>query len=155
MRTTWEGAGAACAAAVAALAGCAHAVRANTGEFADPVRAPAESRAVTVLDRRDFDGDPVARIEELLRGRVAGVSVLRTRSGDFEVRIRGDHGLGGGAPLFVIDGMPVPGSARSVLAGLSPHDVTRIEVLKDAASTAVFGYQGRNGVILVSTRRWQ
>jgi TonB-dependent starch-binding outer membrane protein SusC len=95
------------------------------------------------------------RVEELFQGRLPGVQVTRLGNGGYSVRIRG-HGtlFGDGEPLYVIDGMPIhaiaPGQA---LIGINPSDVTRITVLKDAASAAIYGSQAANGVILISTRR--
>jgi TonB-dependent SusC/RagA subfamily outer membrane receptor len=71
------------------------------------------------------------------------------------VRVRGGGGvLGDGEPLFVVDGVPLralgPGGA---LDGIVPEDVARIDVLKDAASAAIYGSRGANGVILITTRR--
>jgi TonB-dependent SusC/RagA subfamily outer membrane receptor len=92
------------------------------------------------------------RVEELLQGRVAGVQVIRLANGGYRVRIRG--AAGEGEPLFVVDGMPVhalyPGAA---LNGINPADVVRIDVLKDAGSTAIYGSRGAHGVILITTRR--
>jgi TonB-dependent SusC/RagA subfamily outer membrane receptor len=95
------------------------------------------------------------RVEELFQGRLPGVQVTRMNNGGYSVRIRGNGTLfGDGEPLYVIDGMPIhaiaPGQA---LIGINPSDVTRITVLKDAASAAIYGSQAANGVILISTRR--
>lgn len=92
----------------------------------------------------------VARVEELLRARVPGLEVVRLPTGDYTLRIRGQRG----EPLLVIDDMPVPGgSLGSALAGLAPRDIARIDVLKDAAATAIYGTRGANGVILIKTHR--
>ena len=92
-----------------------------------------------------------SHIEELMEGRLAGVDVVRTGAG-FRVRIRGTKSLMMDSdPLFVVDGMPLH-STRGYL-DLSPHDVARIDVLKDAGSTAIYGSRGANGVILITTRR--
>ena len=57
-------------------------------------------------------------------------------------------------PLYVIDGMPIQApSFGSALAGIPPNDVERIDVLKDAGSLAIYGSQGANGVILITTKR--
>ncbi len=56
--------------------------------------------------------------------------------------------------LLVIDDVPVPqGSLGSALAGMAPRDVGRIDVLKDAAATSVYGSRGANGVIIITTKR--
>jgi TonB-dependent SusC/RagA subfamily outer membrane receptor len=56
-------------------------------------------------------------------------------------------------PLLVIDGVPAQGAIGPALAGLAPRDVARIDVLKDAGSTAIYGIRGANGVILITTKR--
>jgi TonB-dependent SusC/RagA subfamily outer membrane receptor len=96
----------------------------------------------------------VARVEEMFQGRLPGVVVTRM-GGGFSVRIRGAGGfMTSGEPLYVIDGTPVrsmvPGHA---LDGINPADVSRIDVLKDAGSAAIYGSQAANGVILITTRR--
>jgi TonB-dependent SusC/RagA subfamily outer membrane receptor len=95
-----------------------------------------------------------ANVEEMLAGRVAGLEVLRQGSGRFSLRVRGLGTVGGGGdPLLVMDGVSMYGTAVEVLSGLSPRDVQRVEVLKDISSTAIYGYRGTNGVILITTRR--
>jgi TonB-dependent SusC/RagA subfamily outer membrane receptor len=112
------------------------------------------TESVASLSGDDLDGQRVARVEELIAGRVAGVRVMRLPDGGFTVRIRGAGGFGDGEPLWVVDGMPIrilrPGSA---LDGIPPSHIARIDILKDAASSAVYGSQGANGVVLVTTRR--
>ena len=99
----------------------------------------------------------VARVEDLLRARVPGLEVLPLRDGSFTLRIRGHHGLtgsvAGGEPLLVIDDIPALGSAGALLASLAPQDIARIDVLKDAGATAVYGSRGANGVIIITTKR--
>src|SRR6267378_416304 len=92
----------------------------------------------------------VARVEELLRARVPGLQVIRLPNGDYTLRIRSERG----EPLLVIDDMPVPsGSLGAALAALAPRDIARIDVLKDAAATAIYGTRGANGVIIIKTQR--
>ena len=121
---------------------------------AQPAR-DSGSAAVSTLTARELDAARVTRVEELLLGRVPGVEVMRLGGGEFSVRIRGASSfVGGGEPLYVIDGMPIDRRGfRIVLAGISPNDVARIDVLKDAGATASYGSQGANGVILISTKR--
>lgn len=94
-------------------------------------------------------------VAELIRGRVAGVQVLRKQNGEYSVRIRGAGSFtGSGEPLFVVDGIPLPEHGVSTtIATMSPNDVARIDVLKDAGTTAIYGARGANGVILITTRR--
>jgi len=120
--------------------------------------ATQPARDLTVaIGSVDFESEgtpPVARVEEMLVGRVAGLAVLRRADGGFSLRVRGTGSiLGGGEPLLVLDGMPIHAGAAGTLAGLSPRDVQRIDVLKDAAATAVYGSRGANGVIVITTTR--
>jgi TonB-dependent SusC/RagA subfamily outer membrane receptor len=105
--------------------------------------------SVGSISTEQLDQRRVSRVEELIQGRVAGVQVNRVPGGGYSVTIMGD-----GEPLYVIDGVPIrSGSGGSVLDGISPSDVARIDVLKDGASAAIYGVQGANGVILITTRR--
>jgi iron complex outermembrane receptor protein len=107
--------------------------------------------AVSSLDAEDLEAQRVARVEEMLQGRFAGVQVARLPGGNYSIRIRGQSSIrGSGEPLVVVDGMPLlPGS----LGGMDPRDIARIEVLKDAGATAIYGSRGGNGVILITTKR--
>jgi TonB-dependent SusC/RagA subfamily outer membrane receptor len=111
--------------------------------------------AVSSVTQDDVEHTQATRVEELLQGRVAGLDVKRTGTGQLSVRIRGAGNFtGGGEPLWVLDGMPLaPGLGLNALASISPKDVERIEVLKDAGSTAIYGTQGAFGVILIRTKR--
>ena len=96
------------------------------------------------------------RVEQLFQGRLAGVQVLRGPRGELSIRIRGAPTLGysSAEPLIVVDGMPTQDRGfGSVLDGIAPMDIARIDVLKDAAATAVYGVRGANGVILITTKR--
>lgn len=102
----------------------------------------------------DMAGQKVTRVEEMIEGRFAGVHVVRTRNGGVTLRIRGTSTLiGNSEPLFVIDGMPVHGRPGSALVGLNPSDIERIDILKDAGATAIYGSRGANGVVLITTKR--
>jgi TonB-linked SusC/RagA family outer membrane protein len=84
------------------------------------------------------------------QGQIAGVDISagsgRAGSG-FAVQIRGQNSLAGGQPLYVVDGVIV-----SDINFLNPQDIAKMDVLKDAASTAIYGSRGSNGVILVTTK---
>jgi TonB-dependent starch-binding outer membrane protein SusC len=113
--------------------------------------------AVTSLSPTEAD-TRVPRIEQLLQARVPGLEVLPLRNGTFTLRVRGSHGLRGNVvedePLLVIDDLAIlPGALGSTLAGLAPSDVQRIDVLKDASATAIYGSRGGNGVIIITTKR--
>lgn len=96
----------------------------------------------------------VTRVEELLEGRFPGVYVLRTPGGGFSIRIRGVSTLlGNQEPLYVVDGIIVNVEPGRGLDWLSPADIERIDVLKDAARISMYGSRGANGVILITTKR--
>ncbi len=126
------------------------------GRTASPARAP-EPQPLGAKDRSrvatadEWEGTPHARVEELFVGRFAGVRVVAAPGG-LEIRIRGQSSLNASnAPLFVVDGMPYQTS--NGLVSLNPHDVARIEILKDAGQTAFYGVRGANGVVLITTKR--
>ena len=107
--------------------------------------------AIASVDEETIDRRQATSIAELLQN-VPGVSVTRTGSG-FSVRVRGAGSfMGDGEPLFVVDGVPLQSSTDGAF-GINPSDVKRIEVLKDAAATAIYGLRGGNGVILITTKR--
>ena len=124
-----------------------------------PARRPtpraAQPRPDTVTADQ-MERQTVVSVEELLVGRVPGVEVGRSAGGDLQVRVRGAGSFyGSGEPLFVVDGLPI-GSAASLggsLAGLTPRDISRIDVLKDASTTAIYGSRGANGVIMITTKK--
>jgi len=106
-----------------------------------------------VMSAEDVRDARVTRAEELLEGRFAGVQLLRLPNGGISVRIRGQTSVNaGGEPLFVLDGMPVEAEPGGALKWLDPHDIARIEVLKDPAQTSFYGVRGANGVILITTK---
>ncbi len=109
--------------------------------------------AVSVINMKDIGEQPANNMNQLLQGRAAGVVVKQksgTPGGAFEVRVRGIGSLGAGSdPLYVIDGFAV---GTSVGQNLNPNDIESISILKDAASTAIYGARGSNGVVLITTK---
>jgi iron complex outermembrane receptor protein len=100
----------------------------------------------------------VARVGDMLIGRVPGLEVRRLPNGSYTLRIRGPRTLRGSVedeePLLVLDGTPMPkGSLSATLNTLAPHDIARIDVLRDASATGVYGSRGANGVIVITTKR--
>jgi TonB-dependent SusC/RagA subfamily outer membrane receptor len=93
-------------------------------------------------------------IEQLLMARAPGLEVRSLGQGQFTLSIRGRPSLGDRRePLVVIDGTQYPENGAEVLAAMTPRDVKRVEVLRDAASTSVYGTRGTSGVLLVTSRR--
>ncbi len=133
---------------VGLLSGCAHA--GSTGEDA-PEQSPPRASTVTAEDIQRTPGEP---IEKLLMSRFPGVVVTRTPDGGLAVRIRGTPSIhGSNEPLYVIDGLPIRPGPGGSLAGINPYDIESMEVLKDPASTAMYGMRGANGVIVITTKR--
>lgn len=128
------------------------ATRLTLARLAATAGAAGVAHARDVVTAEQWRDGFAGRIEELIAGRVAGVQVVRTTDG-LSIRVRGPATLlGGGEPLVVLDGQPLAQGARELLL-INPADVARIEVLKDAGSTALYGVRGTNGVLLVTTRR--
>ncbi|WP_109437565.1 TonB-dependent receptor [Aquimarina sp. AU119] len=108
--------------------------------------------SVSQVSAKSFEGQPLARLEEALQGRAAGVTVAKANGAPgaaIKVRIRGANSINrSNDPLVVIDGF-IGGD----LSTLNPNDIASIDVLKDASATAVYGSRGSNGVVLVSTKK--
>lgn len=114
--------------------------------------------AVTAVNEDKLGRSAPYRIEELLRGKLAGVRVITHPNGDYSFRVRGGNtSLNEEAPqdaLVLVDGVQTtPSSLRAALSGLTPEDIRQVSVLKDVASTAVYGGRGAGGVILINTKR--
>ena len=109
--------------------------------------------AVGSVRVRHDDAVTALHVAQLFDGRVAGVQVDRTRGGEMMVRIRGATG----DPLYVVDGVPYArgSSQRALLSMLNPGDIARVDVLKDAGAAAAYGSRAGNGVILITTRRFE
>lgn len=109
--------------------------------------------AISTVKGSDLAEQPVPRVDDLLRGKVAGMQVVQasgTPGSSTSIRIRGGNSLAASnEPLYVIDGFIDAGDLNS----LNPNDIESIEVLKDATSTAIYGARGSNGVILITTKR--
>ena len=94
---------------------------------------------------------PVASASEALQGKLAGVTVTTTEGSpdaDVKIRVRGGTSLTqSNDPLYIVDGMPV-----SSISDIAPSDIASMDVLKDAAATAIYGAQGANGVIIITTK---
>ena len=109
------------------------------------------SGAVTTLSNKDFGARPQS-IEEFLRGRVAGLEIIRRGNG-VTFRIRGAASMiVDKEPLVIVDGVMIQeGNIANALAGLTPDDIKQVNVPKDVASTSIYGGRGAGGVILITT----
>lgn len=108
--------------------------------------------AVTSVSSSELGDLRRGSLEELLRGRAAGLQVTKHPDGTYTFRIRGV--TNGVDPLFVIDGVQTSADrVEAALAGLTRDDIRQVEILKDVASTSVYGTRGVGGVIIINTRR--
>ena len=108
--------------------------------------------AISSVKGDQLSGIAPTRVDNVLKGMVSGVTITpasgQPGSGT-RVRIRGIGTINDSNPLYIVDGMPVTGGIEYI----NPADIESVEVLKDAASAAIYGARGANGVILVTTRQ--
>ena len=106
------------------------------------------SSSVSKVDLTEKNASSYSDMGEFLMGRVPGLTVTKTADG-YKYNIRYSTSIYGSTdPLFVVDGMVVDD-----ISYLDPTDVDHVEILKDAASAAIYGTQGGNGVILITTKK--
>lgn len=112
--------------------------------------------AISSLDEEAIKQIPTANPVESMKGQVAGVDVLQGggRPGQNpSITIRGRRSINASNdPLFVVDGVPMTSGTGSIY-DFNPQDIESMEILKDAAATAIYGSRGANGVILITTKR--
>jgi TonB-dependent starch-binding outer membrane protein SusC len=115
--------------------------------------------AIASVSGEELEKVQVASFEQALQGRAAGVYVT-SNSGQpgagMSVRIRGIGSINNSNPLYVIDGIIVSAGDSETgnpLATFNPNDIESIEILKDAASAAIYGARAANGVVLITTKR--
>ncbi|HSI70872.1 MAG TPA: TonB-dependent receptor [Gillisia sp.] len=108
--------------------------------------------SVSVVDEEAFEDRPNTQVGALLQGKAAGVQVVSGSgkpSAGFNIRIRGTNSINSSSePLYVVDGVPTT-DTRS----LNPSDIETLSILKDASSAAIYGAQGANGVVLITTKQ--
>ncbi len=125
--------------------------------------------ATEKFEMKELETMPFSSIEGGLQGRLANVDIISSADpgARSSIRIRGTSSLNGNSePLIVVDGVPYPTSIGSdfnfstandedfgALVNISPNDIESIEVLKDAAATAIWGSRGANGVLLFTTKK--
>ena len=106
--------------------------------------------AISQVKSEDIENRSIVRAEEALQGKTAGVQLVSTTSqpgSSPTIRIRGFSSNGTSDPLYVVDGLIV-----SDLSSIDPNNIKSMEVLKDAASAAIYGAQAGNGVVLITTK---
>ena len=107
--------------------------------------------AVSSVGVKDIKDSPVANIGQAMQGKVSGVQIIDAgKPGDnVTIKIRGLGTINNSNPLIVIDGIPTDLG----LSSLNMADVERIDVLKDASATAIYGSRGANGVVMITSKR--
>ena len=117
--------------------------------------------AVDLVSAKDFAKGSVVSPQQLIQGKVAGVSIVSNSGapGDgANVLIRGIGSLNlNSNPLFVVDGIPLDsggvGGSRNALNVINPNDIESMSILKDASATAIYGSRAANGVVLITTKK--
>ena len=117
--------------------------------------------AVDLVTEKNFAKGSVVSPQQLIRGKVAGVSIVSNSGApgdDSNVLIRGIGSLNlNSNPLYVVDGIPLDsggvGGSRSPLNAINPADIEAISILKDASATAIYGSRAANGVVLITTKK--
>ncbi len=108
--------------------------------------------AIAKVSSDDLEGKAPVRVDNALKGLAAGVNVTSSSGQPGaapRVRVRGTGTINNSDPLYIVDGMPIEGG----IDFLNPSDIESIEVLKDAASGAIYGARAANGVVLVTTKK--
>jgi len=106
--------------------------------------------SISSVGAEELEGISSTRADQAIQGRTAGVAILPTSGSPgagTKIRIRGTNSNGNSNPLYIVDGMKT-----GDINNIDPGDIASIEVLKDAASCAIYGTEGANGVILLTTK---
>ena len=117
--------------------------------------------AISVVSSKDFQGGAITTPEQLIAGKVAGVSITSnggSPGAGSTIRIRGAASLNASNdPLIVIDGVPLSGNniygTSDPLSLVNPSDIETFTILKDASATAIYGSRASNGVIIITTKK--
>jgi TonB-dependent SusC/RagA subfamily outer membrane receptor len=105
--------------------------------------------SVATIGTQELSKMPSANVVQRLQGRISGVSIINSHvpGEGAQVRVRGLSTINNNDPLYVIDGVPT----KVGLSQINPNDISSLTVLKDAASAAIYGASGANGVIIITT----
>ncbi|BDD00825.1 SusC/RagA family TonB-linked outer membrane protein (plasmid) [Persicobacter psychrovividus] len=109
--------------------------------------------AIASVSPEEITAMPVSGVDQALQGRTAGVDVMNNSGAPgagVQIRVRGVGTNGDSSPLYIVDGLVV-----TSIANVNPNDIESMEVLKDAASAAIYGSRGANGVVLITTKKGQ
>ncbi|MFT4681078.1 MAG: TonB-linked SusC/RagA family outer membrane protein [Flavobacteriales bacterium] len=122
--------------------------------------------SISSISVKEIEKSPQTSIDQTLQGQAAGVSVTSQNGiagSAVKINIRGTNSIAAGSqPLVVVDGIPITtgsfdpgnlGSGSNALSDINPNDIESIDILKDAAATAIYGSRGANGVVLITTKK--
>src|SRR5690348_12918485 len=117
--------------------------------------------SVAQVNAKDFQTGQITNPEQLIAGKVAGVSIISgggAPGAGSTIRIRGGASLSASNdPLIVVDGVPLDNGgiagAANQLSMIDPNDIESFSILKDASATAIYGSRASNGVILITTKK--
>ena len=107
--------------------------------------------SISSVKSEDFQNRTITNAEQALQGKTAGVQIISSSAApgsNPSIRIRGYSSNGSSDPLYVVDGL-----RTKDISNIDPNDIESMEVLKDAASAAIYGAQAGNGVVLITTRK--
>jgi len=107
--------------------------------------------SIASINPEEITSIPTSNVTEMLEGRLPGVQIMSDNSpgGGTSIRVRGFGTVNNNDPLIVVDGVPVSNG----LNGINPADIETIQVLKDAASSSIYGSRAANGVVVVTTKK--
>ena len=110
--------------------------------------------SVATLSGKSIANIPMSNTVSALTGRMAGVNITTTDGApdaEVQIRVRGGGSITqDNSPLYIVDGFPM-----DRISDISPNDIETIDILKDAASTAIYGARGANGVVIITTKSAQ
>ena len=113
----------------------------------------ALTSSVSSVSAKQIKDIPVNSSAEALTGRLAGVQITTSEGqpgSDFRILVRGGNSITqDNSPLYVVDGIQI----ENALSVISPQDIASVDVMKDAAATAIYGARGGNGVVIITTKR--
>lgn len=108
--------------------------------------------SVTSVKSEEIKEVPAQNPLESIQGKIAGADIQRSNgsaSSGISIRIRGNRSISAGnSPLYIVDGIQTED-----ISDINPNDIASIEFLKDASSTAIYGWQGANGIVIITTKR--
>ncbi len=107
--------------------------------------------AITKVDAKDMKNSVATNFEQAIQGKAAGVMITQNSGvpgAELAIKIRGNSSDGNNSPIYIVDGVKT-----SSMSYLNPSDIQSVEILKDASSAAIYGAEGGNGVVLITTKK--